>query len=45
MELFFSQFHLLRPAWLLALIPAIILFSFLLVNAIFLFCGTPATPK
>ena len=30
MELFFSQFHLLRPAWLLALIPAIILFSFLL---------------
>jgi Ca-activated chloride channel family protein len=30
MELFFSQFHLLRPAWLFALIPAIILFSFLL---------------
>ena len=30
MELFFSQFHLLRPAWLIALIPAIIIFSFLL---------------
>ena len=30
MELFFSQFHLIRPAWLFALIPAIILFIFLL---------------
>ena len=30
MELFFSQFHLIRPYWLLALIPAIILFVFLL---------------
>lgn len=30
MELFFSQFHLIRPLWLLALIPAIILFVFLL---------------
>jgi Ca-activated chloride channel family protein len=30
MELFFSQFHLIRPVWLLGLIPAIILFVFLL---------------
>lgn len=30
MELFFSQFHLIRPYWLLALIPASILFVFLL---------------
>ena len=30
MELFFSQFHLLRPAWLLALIPALALFVLLL---------------
>lgn len=30
MELFFAQFHLIRPTWLLALIPAIILFVFLL---------------
>jgi len=30
MELFFSQFHLLRPLWLLALIPALILFVLLL---------------
>ncbi len=30
MELFLSQFHLIRPSWLLALIPAILLFVFLL---------------
>lgn len=30
MELFFSQFHLLRPLWLLALIPALLLFMLLL---------------
>jgi len=30
MELFFSQFHLLRPLWLITLIPGIILFVFLL---------------
>ena len=30
MELFLSQFHLIRPTWLLALIPAILLFVFLL---------------
>jgi Ca-activated chloride channel family protein len=30
MELFFSQFHLLRPLWLLTLIPALILFILLL---------------
>lgn len=30
MELFLSQFHLLRPYWLIALIPAFILFVFLL---------------
>lgn len=30
MELFLSQFHLLRPYWLIALIPAFILFIFLL---------------
>jgi len=30
MELFFSQFHLLRPVWLLALIPALVLFILLL---------------
>ena len=30
MELFFSQFHLIRPSWLFALIPAIMLFVFLL---------------
>lgn len=30
MELFLSQFHLLRPYWLLALIPALVLFIFLL---------------
>jgi Ca-activated chloride channel family protein len=30
MELFFSQFHLLRPLWLLALIPALALFALLL---------------
>lgn len=30
MELFFSQFHLIRPLWLFALIPAMILFIFLL---------------
>jgi Ca-activated chloride channel family protein len=30
MELFLSQFHLLRPLWLLALIPSVLLFVFLL---------------
>ncbi|MFT4906958.1 MAG: Ca-activated chloride channel family protein [Oleispira sp.] len=30
MELFFSQFHLLRPLWLLLLIPALVLFVLLL---------------
>jgi Ca-activated chloride channel family protein len=30
MELFFSQFHLLRPVWLLMLIPALVLFVLLL---------------
>jgi Ca-activated chloride channel family protein len=30
MELFFSQFHLLRPLWLLMLIPALVLFVLLL---------------
>jgi Ca-activated chloride channel family protein len=30
MELFFSQFHLLRPMWLLSLIPALVLFILLL---------------
>ncbi|MGK0249169.1 MAG: Ca-activated chloride channel family protein [Oleispira sp.] len=30
MELFFSQFHLLRPLWLLTLIPALVLFILLL---------------
>jgi len=30
MELFFSQFHLIRPLWLLALIPALALFVLLL---------------
>jgi Ca-activated chloride channel family protein len=30
MELFFSQFHLLRPQWLLTLIPALVLFVLLL---------------
>ena len=30
MELFFSQFHLLRPLWLITLIPGVILFVFLL---------------
>ena len=30
MELFFSQFHLLRPMWLLTLMPALVLFILLL---------------
>ncbi|MFT6113179.1 MAG: Ca-activated chloride channel family protein [Glaciecola sp.] len=30
MELFFSQFHLLRPVWLLTLMPALVLFILLL---------------